>query len=387
LPSAKHYDCVHAKSPREAAVQIPTSLPPATVRPPVEAPPASGYTVPAAHVTQLLRLVERWHVPPAEMLSGLRLSEADLNDPAGRLPLATYGALLERARAATGEPGLGFYLGLEKRITMYGYVGFAAISAGSLKEALELLSRFTPTLTTSLSLRLVVEGPAASLIVEEQANLGLARDVALISLFVGMLQIGVALTGREMGESYVELAIAEPAYFARFKHLMPPTRFDAEVSRIVFDSADLDLPLVHANETALRLARDKCERDLVALQAGLVERVRRAVSTPDTFRSMDQAARTLAMSPRTLRRRLAEHGVTFSNLLEHERFDKATLYLRSGLSLDDIAERLGFSTTSTFVRSFRRWTGTTPGAYRRHATRGHSSAPSAVPGRLAVGSR
>ncbi len=334
----------------------------------------SGHSVPAAYAEQLVQLVRRWDVSAEELLGEVGLSETAVQDPHGRLSLEVFGALLERARALTGEAGLGFYLGLQKRISMYGYLGFAAMSAASLREALEIFVRFTPTLTTSISLGLHVEGRAASLIVRELVDMGSTRDVALISLMVGMRQIGRALTGRDLSGDRADIALPEPAYFQRFKHLMPHTRFGQPVSQVVFDAAYLDLPLAQADRAALRLAREQCERALDALgyDGDLVERTRRAIALPegDGFRSLDKVAGSLALSPRTLKRKLAARGVSFSSLLDGQRRERALLLLSSPrVSLEQVAERLGYSTLSHFGRAFHRWTGSTPAAYRRGGAR------------------
>jgi AraC-like DNA-binding protein len=253
---------------------------------------------------------------------------------------------------------------------MYGYLGFAAMSSASLGEALEMFVRFTPTLTTSLSLGLHVEERAASLIVREHVDMGRTRDVALISLMVGMRQIGKALTGQDLAGDRADIALPEPSYFQRFKHLMPHTRFGQPVSQVVFDASYLDLPLAQADRPAMRLAREQCERALDALgyDGDLVERTRRAISLPEGagFRSLDKVAVSLAVSSRTLKRKLAARGISFSSLLDGERREKALLLLASPkVSLEHVAERLGYSTLSHFGRAFHRWTGSTPAAYRR----------------------
>jgi len=72
------------------------------------------------------------------------------------------------------------------------------------------------------------------------------------------------------------------------------------------------------------------------------------------------------MSERTLRRRLAGDGLSFSTLVEQQCRDRALLLLRDRtLSLDDISERLSYANVQTFERAFQRWTGMTPAAYRR----------------------
>jgi AraC-like DNA-binding protein len=331
------------------------------------------HSVPATYADQLVQLVRRWGVGAAELLSGFGLSETDVQDAQRRLPLGVFVALIERARTLTGEPGLGFYLGLEKRVSMYGFLGFAAMSAASLRDALELFIRFTPTLTTSVSLALRVEGPVASITIHEHADMGSAHDVALLSLMIGMRQIGKTLTGRDIGHERADMTLPEPPYFQRFKHLAPHTRFDQPVSRVVFDAASLDWPLAHADRTALQLARQQCEHALDALgyDGNLIERVRRAIPAAERggFRSLEEVASNLALSPRTLKRRLAARGTSFTTLLERERCESALLLLRSHkVSLESVAERLGYSTLSGFVRAFHRWTGRTPAAYRRGRT-------------------
>jgi AraC-like DNA-binding protein len=345
---------------------------------------AEGHSVPAAFADHLVQLLRRWGLKPDDLLSRFGLTEGAVREPARRLPLSTWGGLLERARTLTGEPGLGFYLALQKRISGYGYLGFAAMSASSLGEALEIVARFSPILTTAVSLRLQVERRVASLVVEPHVDMGSVRDVALISLIFGMRQMGGMLTGRNI-DSDAELIIPEPAYFPRFKHLMPRARFGQPVSRVVFDAANLDLPLLQADRTALELTRSQCERALNALgyRGYFVDRVRRAMwhQDRDGFRSLDEVAESLAVSARTLRRMLAEQRVSFSTLLDRERREKAIFLLKSSpVSLEEVAERLGYSTLSNFGRAFHHWTGTTPGAYRRmHGGSGFPPPPELPP--------
>ncbi len=332
-------------------------------------PPAPQYTLPATQVLQLVELVKRWGVTADELLSGSGLSEPLIADPEARIPLEIMSMVTERARALTGEPGLGYYLGLQKRASMYGFVGFAAMSAATLRQALELAVEFTHVVTTALDLRLDVEGAVAALVIEEHVDIGNTRDVALLSLLVGMSTIAAALTGHKI-EGTAEVALPAPPYYPRFAHLLPNVRFDQPKTRLLFDAAALDLPLVAPDPAGLQLARRQCERELQALgfEGDILDRVRRTLTGPEGFRSIEEVAAELHMSTRTLKRRLAARGASFSALLEQERCEKALLLLRSSAStLDAIAEQLGYATASNFGRAFRRWTGQTPAAFRRGA--------------------
>lgn len=329
--------------------------------------PLSGHTLPATQVLSLIELLKRWQVTEAELLAPFGLAVSTLEQPETRLPTEVMRQILERARALTGEPGLGFYLGLQKRVSFYGFVGYAAMSAATLREALELSVRFTPLVTTALSMRLQQHGAIAALTIETHDDMGSARDIATLSLVIGLWQIGSALTGRKL-TGRVDIAMPEPSYYSRFSHIVPEARFDQPATQLVFASQDLDLPLVAPDPAALRVLQKQCEEALLALgfDSTLEQRVRRMLPLNDGFRSLEEVAVALAISPRTLKRKLAHRSTTFSELLDRERCERALLMLgAANYSIDDIAQRLGYSTPPNFVRAFRRWMGTTPAAYRR----------------------
>jgi AraC-like DNA-binding protein len=86
---------------------------------------------------------------------------------------------------------------------------------------------------------------------------------------------------------------------------------------------------------------------------------------PDGQPSKSQIARRLAISERTLRRQLADHGETFQSIATRARRDAAeSLLTTTGHSIADIAFLTGFSDQTAFTRAFKRWTGTTPAAFR-----------------------
>ena len=82
--------------------------------------------------------------------------------------------------------------------------------------------------------------------------------------------------------------------------------------------------------------------------------------------SIEQCARKLGSSVRTLQATLSDKGLRFSDILERHRVELAKSYLEQGdMTLDDVAAMLGYSEQSSFGRAFKRWTGSTPQRYRR----------------------
>jgi AraC-like DNA-binding protein len=336
----------------------------------------SEHTVPISLAAQLVDLVQRWRVPPEKLLVGSGLTQAALDDVLGRLPVATMSALLARARLLTAEPGLGYYLALQKRVSTFGYLGFVASSAPNVGKALELAIKYAPLFSTALSIELRTEGRVAYLRLNENADLGSSRDIVMISMMLGLETIAGALTGAER-RGAADIMIPEPSYNARFRHLVPKWRFGQRANRVLIDPVLLEAPIVSADPVSFRLARAMCERafDELGFDGGFVDKVRGNIARERGFCSLEDVAEQMHLSPRTLKRRLAEQGVSFSELAQHERQDRALALLRSSrLSVDEVAQRLDYAYASTFVRAFRRWTGTTPSAYRKaHLKRRPSS--------------
>ena len=326
------------------------------------------HTVPAGLLLQVIELSKHWAVTPEELLRGSGLDAAEIAEPQARLALATYLAVIGRARTLTGEPGLGICWGLRMRISAYGYLGFAAMSAPTLRGALDLVVQFTPLVSTATGLRVDVDGDTTVITLLENADFGAVRDVVVLARLTGLWRIAQVVTGRDL-EASSEVAFPEPRYHTRFAHMIPRIRFGQAQTRAFVKTSALDTPLVMADSAALDLARKQCELQLDALSSGgrLVRSVRRLLWDQEGgVRSPREVAKAVHMSPRTLRRKLALHGSSLSSLLGAERRDRAVSLLRSSeLSIEEMSELLGYGSVQNFTRAFRQWTGETPAAFRR----------------------
>ena len=193
----------------------------------------------AVHALHLVELVARWRVPAGALLAPLRARRrARWRDPGARLSIASRRELVERARALTGEPALGFYLGLQMRISWHGYLGFAAMTAPTVREALELAVRFAPTRTGALALHLSVDGDAGVAGDRGARRSGAARDAIVFALIVGIWQIGSALTGRAARRQRRPRLRRAARTSRRFARLTAGAlRFDQPENRLVFDAA------------------------------------------------------------------------------------------------------------------------------------------------------
>ena len=336
--------------------------------------------LPGAYAYELVSLCARWGVTAEALLEGTGLTLATLKDPTTRLPIPVCSTVVERARRLTREPALAFAMGLHMRLSWHGFLGFAAMTSGTVREAIDIAQRFIRTRTSAFELSTYVEGAAASLVLEEREPLGPLREFTVIMLLVGIGQIAKDFTGGRPLTGVAECAFPRPAYavdlLARAEAMGAGTmHFDRPAHRLVFDASILELPVVTSDPAAMELARAQCDRELATqAKAGtgtegwtFLARVRAAIvgRSGDGFRGLDEVARKLHLSTRTLKRRLAEQGSSFSEVLDEVRRQRALLLLEDRrLAIEEVAGRLGYSDAANFTRAFRRWTGQTPAGFR-----------------------
>ena len=175
-------------------------------------------------------------------------------------------------------------------------------------------------------------------------------------------------------------------YAARFEHRRPDhhrayaevfagtERFAESVTSLEFAAELLDRPHLHFNRGLQTLVHAQAEQRLAQLArpASLVTRLRMYLlnQPAEVVPDMNVAARELGVSVRSLRRRLDEEGLSFRMLSQELRCERACTLLRNPeLSLQSVADALGFTDMVGFHRAFKRWTGLTASQYRGAASR------------------
>ncbi|WP_280236412.1 AraC family transcriptional regulator [Nocardia cyriacigeorgica] len=144
--------------------------------------------------------------------------------------------------------------------------------------------------------------------------------------------------------------------------------FDAPADTITFTAADAEAPLARADPALAELLRSHADLVLAAARPipGPLDEFRTAlaaaIDTGDP--TLTTVAARLAMSPRSLQRRLAEHDTTWRAELDLLRYRRAEQLLASGLTTATVASRLGFTDDRALRKAFQRWSGVSPGTVR-----------------------
>lgn len=180
------------------------------------------------------------------------------------------------------------------------------------------------------------------------------------------------LIGETIELERIDLSAPSPARPARYKQLFDaPIRFAAEHNALCFKPGWLNAPLVQNEQTLTEFLRS-APYQLIATERtephGSTSRFIRELAARDfgkSFPGADEVARRLGVSARTVHRRLRAEGTSYQALKDNIRRDAALAYIgRPELSNNAVALLLGFQEPSAFHRSFRKWTGYTPGRWR-----------------------
>ncbi|KVE99163.1 AraC family transcriptional regulator [Burkholderia vietnamiensis] len=313
-------------------------------------------------------------VPRTKLLAGTGLADAQLGDPNVEVTAAQELRLTGNLLRALGRaPGLGFEVGQRYHFSAYGVWGYGLIASATARDALALAMRFLP-LTYAYTVITYREEPHTGVL-----NFGAPELEADLSRFLverDMAAAAVLLQEIGGGDFRLSRFTMQAASATRGSASTPALRiagvepvFDARTNSLAFDRAFLERPLPHANPLTVSMCEQMCAQLLEARRArvGTSEMVRQYLSaTPGNVPlSLEDMARLMNMSPRTLKRRLHEEGTTFRVLLAQARGAMAeTLLGDARLSLTEVAERLGFSDLSSFSQAFKRWYGLPPGTYR-----------------------
>lgn len=326
-------------------------------------------SLPVVYALLLVDVVANWNVKPEELLDEVGLTREMLLEPQRRIPLEDVNKLIIKAGQLTQEAGLAIYFGQKMQISMHGFVGFAALTAANVREALTIAERFVGMISSIVELRLEEGDTESALYLKVNTDLQPLREVVVLAVMFGFAHMGQVATGQVLA-GHADIDFVCPSYLEPLVPLLPAVvNFAQKVNRIVFPSHYLNLPLMMANPVASQLALAQCEQELqrFGLEQPFVAQVKALMfDEKHGFATLEQVAGRLHMSERTLKRQLAKHDLTYTDLVEEARKQKALdLLADSSQSLEDISEYLGYSDMANFTRAFKRWTEQTPTAYRK----------------------
>lgn len=327
------------------------------------------HTIAIAHVHRVLLGARGRGIAIDVLLAQAGISQALLASPLSRVSLDQYARLLAGLRHRLRDELWGL---CPQPLPLGSFAQGCRLLLGArtLGEAFVLGLRHYRLLLRDLVPRLVVEGEVAHLSITPRAEVDLALAYAQRTILFFAHGIGSWLVARRLPLLGLEYPQAVAAEFPDAGAVLrAPVRGTPGSAGWYLDARWLELPVVQTPQSLDEFLQQAPAKLLVRYResTSATERIRRILRghLAGALPSLEDIGRELAMTPQTLRRRLREEGQGFRGIKEGLRRDAAIEYLeRTELPLPEIAERLGFSESSTFQRAFKQWTGVAPGEYR-----------------------
>jgi AraC-like DNA-binding protein len=303
----------------------------------------------------------------------LGLTPKELDDPDTRVSQKLLSQLLRDTIARTGERDLGLLAARRVDSLHLGITHYIARTVPTLAAAITMTERYLPLLGDGVRYAIERKGKRVFTRLAFDPQLEMheaAYEFALASWVLWARRIpGLG----EFTPLSVHFMHARPANIRRHQKLFGcPVHFGAEATMLVVAASALEAPLSTADPVLAGFLEPQADAMLERLPRNdaLTDRVRAMLAAEHDLQAMSlpQAARRFGMSVRTLTRKLSEEGAHFSDLLAEVRRAAALRELeKDSRPIAEIAARLGFASTPSFHRAFRRWTGTTADQIRREA--------------------
>ncbi len=330
--------------------------------------------IPIQYIEALASFVSQRHGDPCSIRRACGVQQNE-PWPATVSDAAFFAALSVAVDHALPDRPVSLQLLEHLPMASHGMLGVLAMTAPDMSQALNTALEFAPVSMPLMSLEAQPATPSGRYIrVEPVVDLG-PWSALLIELTIGAFRQIAPYVPQARPCMLVDLAhpgdhlrdtdlIAYSAFFGS------EPRFSQPCSGFMVLPENLNVPLTSGQATTHAQLRSVVQSGPWAAPVSpWLERARHIVFdciTRGVVPKLEHVASELAVSARTLRRRLSEAGVGFGSLVNDARLQYAqTLLLHTDFRIEQVAQKAGFADASTFSRSFRRGTGMTPANYRR----------------------
>ena len=322
------------------------------------------------HVAQAM--LERAHIAGHDrgtLLHEAGIPPALLDDPSSRLLPVQFANLMRALWRLSGDEFMGF-TEHRSRVGTFPLMMHAALNAETLGEALRHGCHFYRVLTDEITLSLREQGDSARFVLRLRRPDLDTGHVLSETILLCWYRFACWLINRRILLSETTFDYATPAHVAEYHQLYPcPHHFGHTETSLVFDARLLSLPITRSRDELKALIRELPLGFFIkpVFQGSFGHRVRSRLLQGEggELPALDAVAADFFMTGRTLRRKLLDEGTSFQEIKDGLRRDQAmTLLRQTALSIQIVAQQVGFREATVFIKAFRLWTGMTPGDYR-----------------------
>lgn len=320
--------------------------------------------IPSYSAKWLVKRMEEEGIPLKRILRGTDLSEVWLKDDDALISTSHYLTIVNNALDESKDPALALHLGQEHNLGDLGIWGYAIMSSPTLGDANQVAIQYWELNGSLVKLSYEKEDnssvwkiyPAFPM---DNLRLWIFAVEELLSTFLS----GSGFLSKQAFQiEEIHLSYPDPGYGSLYSEMFKcPVYFNQKTDMLRISLNFENIPTSLGNPVLADICKQQCQQLMAKLKESdeLISAIRSLlIASLGQFPRLPVIAKQMAMSSRTLRRRLHERNITYQNILDEIRIELTKEYLTTtNLSVDQIASRIGFSEATTLRRAFKKWTG------------------------------
>ncbi|OMH25568.1 hypothetical protein BGP75_23725 [Motiliproteus sp. MSK22-1] len=325
----------------------------------------------------MLRVGSQHGVDIDDILQDLALSKEQLVKPGERIPLSIHLKIQSQVVSKSLLPEIGLEIGRLMPSGILNIVGYIMMTSASLGEAYKNLENYWELLGGMGDFKFIAKNVSGNM--HAEISVGDFHPISkewIECITSYCITVGRKLTGKDFFPLKVHCSYSEPGYEECYRQLFGDcVLFDQKHNKIVLSAEDADLPIIHPDPVLLNLL--KLQAELERKQMSTLKELTRSVKnlilqgSKEGRTDVEDIAKKMCMSKRSLQRLLGLEGTSFSMILKQVRMERAILMLQQqDLNITQIAFQLGYSERSAFDRAFKKWTGLAPRSFRNQVISG-----------------
>jgi len=329
-------------------------------------------TVSVTVLSQMFLYLHALKVDIDAFLYSLGVDTDMVKAPDTRLPIETYLLIQDEAAEHVHDPYFGLHMGEFAEAGSWSILGYMMMNCKTLGEAFEKSGRYSRIIGNLIEARVDLKFNKVKVVFFTLPHAPKMSRHCFEATFSSSVRMMRSLTGVQINPVEVTFIYPEPASRSEYERIFQcPVKFGQRDNSITLDMRIADIPIQLANPSLLDHF-EKYAQDFLAEMDRNDEHTRAVTKIilsklDDEALSINKVAKEMAVSVRTLQKRLEDEGVAFSDLHKDIRQRLAQKYLRENYTVEQITYLLGFSEPSVFRKAFKKWSGVTPREYRESA--------------------
>lgn len=323
----------------------------------------------------LIHFAELQGADSTKLIKASGYSIKTLSDEALMISANDFCNVIDLAIVETGDPFFGLHAGEYMNLSSSGLIGQITQTSSTIKEALDYCCIFANLGCKAIPKVIIEDKDRFKLSLKPSPLWADPPKEIVRQITDGIIAFTLrefhTLTHEQFYPLEVHFDFKRPENIREYERVYKcALKFNQPETAIFFDKKHVNAPVVTKDYRLLRILVAHAEEKVRELEGAkhfhtLVKSALINLMDPD-FPTLEQVALNLNISVRTLQRRLKEEGYNFKEILEETRKSFALSYIKNKeLTVNEIADLLQYADGSTFIRSFKRWTGKTPRIYRK----------------------